>query len=731
VAALGLVFLFQAAMTAAQIDSWKDLPSMAAPEFTGFPSPGDSERYWVEIDMTTWEMTLIGPAYQYSFSESGQITGALGLYPNNMFEIKTGSGGAEEPWFTPGYYSDFLDNDYSLQPGISGFFDPRDFFTSENDFLFGGSFDAFLEDWINEQTTLFGLRVDFDGVETTTFDELSTYDIVGSITTAVDGYISLNRKIYSDDFWRLWVYEGTFDPTDTNTNFVSQGDFHATAGVEYIVIAVLELEFYDGSYPLFGGVAEVDTAPEVLVGLTGPSDTGVFIKSEFFNEEMAIRLNVDSLLLNPVGSLFHQDIEFDEHYYGHSLTDGNGNNYLLTNDDQVWELDSGEINNDVFCDPMDIPTSGYAGWPISDELAFSDDGEDIIFWDDENSCFDYMESDADAIMDNCDVAVGITSSADGETFFAASSEYCGEFDELQAGSGTAKFGNIVEYEYLGTGTSTTYEAMADHELTLDSDLLNLFVHANLADVDDWGLHGLTRVGDNKMIGILYIDDTICWEWDDLDCDGVPNDDDAFPGDIAASVDEDGDGVPDEFNADACYGGMPCDEESFTTELEALDNNPTTYNPNQEQMLEGEAGVCDITDGVIASDASELSGIPAPPAGTFWVGAQFNATVTAPMCQLSLETSDAIPEILTAYKLVDGGWVPWPFTIDGTSLVWEVQDNGDGDLNDDAGQLRDPIVFMTGVQAIPTGPALLYFGLGGAILLLGLRAGKRRLRSANV
>ena len=71
----------------------------------------------------------------------------------------------------------------------------------------------------------------------------------------------------------------------------------------------------------------------------------------------------------------------------------------------------------------------------------------------------------------------------------------------------------------------------------------------------------------------------CGSEDDFDCDGVDNDDDDLPLDIAASVDTDGDGWPDSFNDSACDGN-PCDENDITstgvTGLDAFPNNPSEW-----------------------------------------------------------------------------------------------------------------------------------------------------------
>ncbi len=75
--------------------------------------------------------------------------------------------------------------------------------------------------------------------------------------------------------------------------------------------------------------------------------------------------------------------------------------------------------------------------------------------------------------------------------------------------------------------------------------------------------------------------------DDSDGDGVPNDQDAFPIDPAASVDTDGDGYPDRWNPRQ-------NEDSSTTGLvlDAFPNDSACYLP--EHGLDGSESRCDIT-----------------------------------------------------------------------------------------------------------------------------------------
>ena len=110
-------------------------------------------------------------------------------------------------------------------------------------------------------------------------------------------------------------------------------------------------------------------------------------------------------------------------------------------------------------------------------------------WNAEASCYDEEDASSTEILDDCDYAVGTTTTGVANRFYGVSGAYCEEFDQYQADSGTASTGLIVEYEV----TDGEFAAVIDHELTFDPLILNWFVEDG-KDWDEGGMHGLHRVG---------------------------------------------------------------------------------------------------------------------------------------------------------------------------------------------------------------------------------------------
>jgi len=325
-------------------------------------------------------------------------------------------------------------------------------------------------------------------------------------------------------------------------------------------------------------VEEMTTAADWLWGYDAE---GSFPK---WNNGIPFRLNLNALLLNPVDKYLHQEFEPSTHYYTYPLR-YNGDTVLVNSAGDLLNIDTGELAlaadrtvgdnlySDVFCNTSDgAYGDGYHGWHISDTLAFVDDGDERLVWNAESGCYDEEDASSPEIMDDCDYAVGTTTTGVANRFYAVSGEYCEEFDQYQADSGSANTGLIVEYEV----TDGEFAAVIDHELTFDPLILNWAVEGD-ASWNDAGMHGLHRVGNTIYAVFNRYGWGTCGSEDDFDCDDVDNDDDDLPLDIAASVDTDGDGWPDSFNDSACDDGNPCDENDITstgvTGLDAFPNDP--------------------------------------------------------------------------------------------------------------------------------------------------------------
>lgn len=322
---------------------------------------------------------------------------------------------------------------------------------------------------------------------------------------------------------------------------------------------------------------------------TWDTSTGGDHESTDFDDGIPYTLNVNALLLDPVGKYLHPDFDAETRYYAYTIP-YEGDKILVNSDGDILNLDTGEfaedstrtdggnLFSDVFCAPADIDhyDDGYHAWRVSDTLAFLDDGDDALTWDAANSCWVEDTSPShDEVIDDCGYVVATTDAAEADRFYAASGQECDEFGQYQADTGYAGTGVIVEYEVSGT----SFEPVVDHELTFDPLILNWFV--NEADSDDWddmGLTGMHRVG-NTIYAVLDREDFDCGDEDDWDCDGVSNTEDDLPLDVASSVDADGDGWPDSFNAAVCREG-DCNASHITTSgVDGLDeflNNPNEW-----------------------------------------------------------------------------------------------------------------------------------------------------------
>jgi hypothetical protein len=353
------------------------------------------------------------------------------------------------------------------------------------------------------------------------------------------------------------------------------GDADGESGDAYAITG------YDSDGDTVLGGLDVEEFTTAADWLWGYEEDGSF---DNFDDGIAFRLNLTDLLLNPVDKYLHPEFQPDYHYYAYPLR-YNGDTVLVNSDGDLLNIDTGELalggdrtdgdnlHSDVFCDTSDEEyDGGQHGWHISDTLAFVDDGDERLVWNAESGCYDEEETSSTEIMDGCGAAVATTTTGEANRFYGVSGAYCEQFDEYQADSGSASTGLIVEYEV----TDGEFSAVIDHELTFDPLILNWFVE----DGKDWnegGMHGLHRVGNTIYASFGRTEMGRCGSEDDFDCDGVDNDDDDLPLDIAASVDTDGDGWPDSFNDSACDDGNPCDENDITstgvTGLDAFPNDP--------------------------------------------------------------------------------------------------------------------------------------------------------------
>ena len=87
---------------------------------------------------------------------------------------------------------------------------------------------------------------------------------------------------------------------------------------------------------------------------------------------------------------------------------------------------------------------------------------------------------------------------------------------------------------------------------------------------------------------------------DGDGDGVPDEDDAFPDDPAASVDTDGDGAPDAWNANATQEQIAASD----LVIDALPNDPNEQIDSDGDGVGNNADLDDDNDGL--SDEAEVS-----------------------------------------------------------------------------------------------------------------------------
>lgn len=352
--------------------------------------------------------------------------------------------------------------------------------------------------------------------------------------------------------------------------------------------------------------------------------SGVHASTEF-SDGIPYTLNVNGLLLDPIGKYVHPDFEAEERYYAYTIP-YQGDDILVNSEGDILNLDTGEfavdsavnaggnLFEDVFCDTSSLNEfdDGYHGWNVSDTLAFADDGDDALTWDATNSCWVEDTSPLhDEVLDDCDYAVATAGAAEANRFYAASSYYCEEFGQYQADTGYAGTGVIVEYEVSGT----SFEPVVDHELTFDPLILNWFVYdSGSYDWDDMGLHGMHRVG-NTIYAVIMRYDFDCGDEDDWDCDGVNNTEDDLPLDIASSVDADGDGWPDSFNESVC-GDDDCTADDITTSgVDDLDEFPD--NPNEWRDTDGD-GIGDNAD-CFPSDDNLSACIPVPVNFTYLIG----------------------------------------------------------------------------------------------------------------
>ena len=414
-----------------------------------------------------------------------------------------------------------------------------------------------------------------------------------------DGYIVDWRDMYVNNMFSDGA--GTayaFDGSDADDDFDLSGDEMNDPGV------VAQSNFLWGTWDPSGGGDHEYTD---------------------FDDGIPYTLNVDALLLDPIGKYVHPDFEAYERYYAYAIP-YQGDDILVNSEGDILNLDTGEfagdstmtdggnLFEDVFCDTGSLGQfeNGYHGWTASDTLAFVDDGDDALTWDAANSCWveDTSPSHVD-ILDGCNNAVATTDAAEANRFYAASSYYCDEFGQYQADTGYAGTGVIVEYEVSGT----SFEPVVDHELTFDPLILNWFVYdSDSYDWDDVGLHGMHRVG-NTVYAVINRYAIDCGDENDWDCDGVSNTDDDLPLDIASSVDADGDGWPDSFNESVC-GDDDCTADDITTSgVDGLDEFPD--NPREWRDTDGD-GVGDNAD-CFPSDDSQNACIPVPVNFTYLIG----------------------------------------------------------------------------------------------------------------
>lgn len=166
--------------------------------------------------------------------------------------------------------------------------------------------------------------------------------------------------------------------------------------------------------------------------LWGPWDPSPGGDHEYtpFDGGIPYTLNLNALLLDPIGKYLHPDFQAEERFYAYTIPH-QGNDILVNSNGDILNLDSGEfaadstkgaggnLFEDVFCDTSSLGEfdDGYHSWTVSDTLAFVDDGDDALTWDAANSCWvEDTTPSQNELLDDCDVAVSTTDAAEANRF---------------------------------------------------------------------------------------------------------------------------------------------------------------------------------------------------------------------------------------------------------------------------------------------------------------------------